>query len=70
LLALDRDNLAVLKRLRPVDATAELALLMDSVAGREGSDVADPYYGGEAGFETTWRDVSAAAKALVARLSA
>jgi protein-tyrosine phosphatase len=70
LLALDRDNLAVLERLRPADATAELTLLMDAVPGREGSDVADPYYGGEAGFETTWRDVSAAAKALVARLSA
>lgn len=69
-LALGRDNLSVLRRLRPADATAELALLMDAVPGREGSDVADPYYGGEAGFETTWHDVSAAAKALVARLSA
>jgi len=70
LLALDRDNLAALKRIRPADATAQLALLMDSVRGREGTDVADPYYGGEAGFETTWHDVGAAAKALVAQLLA
>ena len=67
-LALDRDNLTALRQLRPADATAELALLMDVVPGREGSDVTDPYYGGEAGFDITWRDVSAAARALVARL--
>jgi protein-tyrosine phosphatase len=69
-LALDEDNLATLARLRPADATADLALLMDAVPGREGEAVTDPYYGGDDGFETTWRDVSAAAEALVARLKA
>ncbi len=66
--ALDPDNLADLRRIAPADATAELRLLMDMVPGHEGTGVRDPYYGDEAGFETTWADVSAAAKAIVASL--
>ena len=66
--ALDADNLAGLRRLAPADATAELGLLLDVLPGRTGEGVTDPYHGDEAGFETTWRDVSAAARALVARL--
>jgi protein-tyrosine phosphatase len=38
------------------------------VKGSEGQSVADPYYGGLDGFETTWRQVDAAAIALVERL--
>ncbi|KLI63003.1 low molecular weight protein-tyrosine-phosphatase [Aurantiacibacter marinus] len=67
--ALDAQNLADLRQLAPTDATAELALLLDMVPGREGQAVADPYYGDESGFAVTWRDVSAAADALIARLS-
>ena len=52
----------------PADATAELGLLMDLVPGREGSSVADPYFGTDRDFDTTWAEVSAAAEALVARL--
>ncbi|MBR0551141.1 low molecular weight protein-tyrosine-phosphatase [Stakelama marina] len=66
--ALDRDNLDILEALRPDDATAELALLLDCVPGREGEAVRDPYYGGQDGFDTTWDDVTAAARALLARL--
>jgi protein-tyrosine phosphatase len=68
ILALDRDNLADLRRLAPADATARLGLLLDHVPGRAGQAVADPYFGDEAGFETTWNDVAAAAAALVAML--
>ena len=68
ILALDLRNLADLKALRPAGAPAELGLLLDQVAGREGQAVADPYYGDEAGFDVTWADVSAAAEALVRRL--
>ena len=70
ILALDRDNFRVLARMAPAGATAELAMLMDAVPGREGTDVADPYYGDAAGFETTWVDVRAAAEAWIARLTA
>ena len=65
ILALDRSNLAALRAIAPTDGTAELTLLMDTVPGREGEDVHDPYYGNESGFEVTWEDVSAAATALV-----
>jgi len=41
---------------------------MDLVPGREGSSVADPYYGEDRDFDVTWADVSAAADVLVARL--
>lgn len=70
IVALDRDNLADLRARRPADATAELLLLLDAVEGRQGRSVADPYYGDDAGFEVTWRDVVAGAKGLVKRIEA
>ena len=66
--ALDHENLAELKDRAPADATARLALLLDLVEGMEGEPVADPYFGGEEGFHTTWDQVDRAARALVARL--
>ncbi len=66
--ALDPDNFAALRRIAPADRTATLGLLMDLVPGREGSAVKDPYYGDDAGFETTWTDVTLAARAFVALL--
>ena len=66
-LALDADNLAALRRIAPDDARATLSLLLDYVPGLEGQAVSDPYYGGEDGFETTWSQVSAAARALIER---
>lgn len=66
--ALHRDNLAALRRLAPDDALAEVRLLLDLVPGLHGQSVADPYYGEEAGFDRTWAQVDAAARALVARL--
>lgn len=67
-IALDRSNLAALRRLRPADAPAQLSLLFDHVTGREGEDVADPYHGSDAGFDVTWHDVNLGAEALLARL--
>jgi protein-tyrosine phosphatase len=66
--ALDYSNLANLHGLAPHDATAQLSLLLDHVAGLEGRIVADPYFGGPEGFEETWREVSLAAEALVLEL--
>ena len=67
--ALDHDNLAHIERFAPPDAMARMGLLLDAVPGREGSAVADPYYGGEENFADTWEDVWVAAKALVASLA-
>ena len=69
ILALDLDNLAVLEGLRPEEGTAELSLLLDHVAGREGEAVADPYYGGASGFGTTWADVTSGARAIARRIA-
>ncbi len=41
ILALDRDNLAELRRRAPSDATARIGLLMDAAPGRKGQAVAD-----------------------------
>ena len=68
IVALDHDNLANLRKLAPADATADLSLLLDYVPGREGQPVADPWFGDEAGFDVTWRDVSAGAAGLIEAL--
>lgn len=68
-IALDHDNLSNLRTLAPPEATAELSLLLDHVEGRAGQAVADPWFGDEAGFDVTWAEVTAAARALAARLS-
>jgi protein-tyrosine phosphatase len=64
IIALDRENLACLRAIEPAGARARLSLLLDHVQGREGEPVADPYYGGDAHFDETWRDVTAGARAL------
>ena len=56
-------------RLALADATASLSLLLDHVRGLEGRSVADPYFGEDAGFTETWREVSLAAEALVRELA-
>jgi protein-tyrosine phosphatase len=67
--ALDAANLEAIRKAAPNDATVKISLLMDLVDGRARQPVADPYFGDDAGFEVTWRDVSAAADALVKKLS-
>jgi protein-tyrosine phosphatase len=65
-LAMDDDNLADLKRLRPAGSRAKLALLM-SYAPQAGSRVVpDPYYGGADGFETVLDLCDSAAGGIVA----
>lgn len=68
-LALDHSNLAALDDLVPPGREDRLSLLLDHVEGCEGQPVADPYYGDADGFEQTWSQVSAAARALVAKLA-
>ncbi len=67
--ALDADNLSRLRALAPSGATAKVALLLDAVPGRAGQAVRDPYYGDAAGFDTTWADVTTAARAIAADLA-
>ena len=66
--AVARRNLEGLRAVAPRDTSAEVGLLLDLVPGHEGRAVADPYYGDDAGFEVTWRDVVLGARALARRL--
>lgn len=68
--AADHDNLGNLERIAPAGHGANLSLLLDLVPGREGQSVADPWFGEEEGFLTTWEEVTAAARALVTKLLA
>lgn len=68
IVAMDGENLAQLKQLRPAGARAVLSLLLDHVDGRAGESVADPYFGDAAGFDVTWTDVSLGANALAQEL--
>jgi protein-tyrosine phosphatase len=70
IVALDAQNLAVLKRMRSDGAKAELSLLLDHVEGREGQAVADPYYGGDEHFDVAWADVVEGAKVLARKIAA
>jgi protein-tyrosine phosphatase len=67
-LAMDRANLAELQSRRVAGATAELALFMSFVPGKEHAEVPDPYYGGAEEFERVLDLCEAAARGLLARL--
>ena len=67
-LALDHDNLRDLRAMRPADGTAKVGLLLDYAEGLTRRAVADPYFGDDAGFDVTWREVAAAARGLARRL--
>ena len=69
IVALDSENLTALQTMRPKDAIAELSLLLDHVDGRKGESVADPYYGDEYDFETTWSEVAEGAEGLAQRIA-
>jgi protein-tyrosine phosphatase len=69
ILALDSQNLANLRRMRPADAKAELSLLLDYVEGQVGQAVRDPYFGEHSVFDETWRVVTQGAAALARKLA-
>jgi len=68
IIAMDRANLESLRARTPRDATAKLAMLMDSVEGRRGEPVADPYYGDTASFEAAWNVINLGVEAWAERL--
>jgi protein-tyrosine phosphatase len=69
IVALDHEILTALRRMKPSDGTAEISLLLDHVEGREGEEVADPYYGSQMHFEAAWAEVAAGAKAMALKLA-
>ncbi len=64
-LAMDRDNLAILQRLRPRDAAGHLGLFLEFASRHDGREVPDPYYGGADGFEHVLDMVEDASEGLL-----
>lgn len=62
---MDRANLRNMGRICGGDPDGKLHLLMDYT--NHPGDVADPWYTGD--FETTWQDVLAGCRSLLAKLS-
>ncbi|MEJ1959300.1 MAG: low molecular weight protein-tyrosine-phosphatase [Nitrosomonadales bacterium] len=67
-LAMDQDNLAILKRLRPSDAGNHLGLFLEFAKRHDELEVPDPYYGGLEGFERVLDMVEDAAGGLLEHL--
>lgn len=68
ILAMDRDNLSLLRQACPEDQRGKLGLLLDYAGERDESEVPDPYYGGPDGFERVLDMIEEAASGLLARL--
>lgn len=67
-LAMDRDNLGALQRLRPPDQPGHVGLLLDFAPAQALREVPDPYYGGPQGFELVLDLIEAAADGLLIRV--
>jgi protein-tyrosine phosphatase len=68
ILAMDRENLKVLRRRAPQQAHERLRLLLEFAPDAMPADVPDPYYGGPNGFEEVLDLVEVAARGLLAHL--
>jgi protein-tyrosine phosphatase len=68
ILAMDQENLRILKRRAPAHAQQRLRLLMEFAPEVGVSEVPDPYYGGPNGFEDVLDLVESAARGLLAHL--
>lgn len=69
ILGMDRANLSALEQMRPADARARVALLLEYTGNRETLEVPDPYYGGSKGFERVLDLVEEACEQLARELA-
>ncbi|MEN6587502.1 MAG: low molecular weight protein-tyrosine-phosphatase [Sulfuricella sp.] len=65
ILAMDRDNLANLKRICPPEQVRKVSLFLEFSAKYHEREVPDPYYGGSQGFEHVLDMVEDAARGLL-----
>lgn len=65
ILAMDRDNLDLLRQACPSEHRHKLGLFLEYAAGGEADEVPDPYYGGTEGFELVLDMVEDAARGLL-----
>jgi len=66
ILAMDEANLSILQRLCPEESRAKLGLFLDYAPELGVSEVPDPYYGAESGFERVLVLCERAARGLLA----
>ena len=66
--AMDRDNLALLEASCPPAAQNRLSLMLDWAEGW-GDEVPDPYYGGDEGFSRVFDMLTAASRGLLAHIA-
>lgn len=64
-LAMDKANLVLLERLRPLDSAGYLGLFLEFAQRHQEREVPDPYYGGVQGFERVLDLVEDAAQGLL-----
>ncbi len=68
-IAMDRDNLRVLERMKAeTGSDAVVALLRSFDPEADGDDVPDPYYGGSSGFEQVFQIIRKACRGLLEQL--
>ena len=66
-LGMDQDNLRAIRDLKPANSQAHVGLFLD-FAGTPGTEVPDPYYGGDEGFENVLNMIEAASNGLIQHL--
>ncbi len=64
-LAMDRENLRLLREICPAEHQHKVSLFMKFAEGRGEREVPDPYYGGPQGFERVYEMVEEAAVGLM-----
>lgn len=67
-LAMDRQNLSDLQAMKPDDYQGHLGLFLDFARDHDLSEVPDPYYGGDRGFEEVLDMVEDASRGLLAHI--
>ena len=70
ILAMDRGHLELLERAAPSEHRHKLRLFMEFADGWSETEVPDPYYGGDAGFERVLDMIEAGAHGVLAELRA
>jgi protein-tyrosine phosphatase len=67
ILAMDRDNLELLRQACPREHHGKLGLFLEFASRNDEDEVPDPYYGGPEGFERVLDLIEDAAQGLLAR---
>jgi len=70
ILAMDRDNCHILETLCPLDHKDKLKLFLNFTTDYDDTEVPDPYYGGDHGFEYVFDLVESASNGLMADIKA